>query len=115
MDTNFTGDKSFRIGEGDYNKETHVMVRLQTAIDLPAKITKTDGKYTIDPPVEGATKVKSVIFYCHGGGFFSMSSFNHQNYTRIFANETKIPVISCDYRLTKKNSDPFPTCLNDCF
>lgn len=91
------------------------MVRLITAIDLPAKITKTDGKYTIDPPVANVTKVKSVIFYAHGGGFLSMSSFNHQNYTRIFANETKIPVISCDYRLTKADSNAFPTSLNDCF
>jgi len=40
-----------------------------------------------------------------------MSSGSHQNYTRIWANETGVPVFSIDYRLSPKWQ--FPAALND--
>lgn len=40
-----------------------------------------------------------------------MSSGSHQNYTRIWAIETKCPVFSVDYRLSPKYQ--FPSALND--
>ncbi len=40
-----------------------------------------------------------------------MSSGCHQNYTRIWANETGVPVFSIDYRLAPKWQ--FPAALND--
>lgn len=40
-----------------------------------------------------------------------MSSGSHQNYTRIWANETGVPVFSIDYRLSPKWH--FPAALND--
>ncbi len=40
---------------------------------------------------------KAVIFHIHGGGFISMSSFIHQTYTRKWANELKVPIVSVDY------------------
>jgi len=52
-----------------------------------------------------------MIIHIHGGGFVAMSSGSHQNYTRIWANETGVPVFSIDYRLAPKWV--FPAALND--
>jgi hormone-sensitive lipase len=40
---------------------------------------------------------KSVILHIHGGGFISMSSFIHQTYTRTWANNLQVPIVSVDY------------------
>ncbi len=40
-----------------------------------------------------------------------MSSGSHQNYTRIWAKETGVPVFSVDYRLSPKWK--FPAALSD--
>lgn len=40
---------------------------------------------------------KAVIYHIHGGGFISMSSFVHQTYSRVWANNLKTPIISVDY------------------
>jgi hormone-sensitive lipase len=53
----------------------------------------------------------ALVLHVHGGGFVSMSSGSHQNYTRIWANELKVPIFSVDYRLAPK--DKFPAALND--
>lgn len=55
----------------------------------------------------------AVIFHIHGGGFISMSSFIHQTYTRIWANNLKVPIISVDYG--KAPQFPYPHGLHDCF
>lgn len=52
-----------------------------------------------------------LIFHIHGGGFISMSSSSHQNYTRKWVNETKLPLFSIDYR--KAPEFPFPAALDD--
>lgn len=59
------------------------------------------------------TAPTSVIFHIHGGGFISMSSFIHQTYTRVWANNLKVPIISVDYG--KAPEHPFPCGLYDCF
>lgn len=41
----------------------------------------------------------ALVIHVHGGGFVSMSSGSHQNYTRVWANELDIPIFSIDYRL----------------
>lgn len=56
-------------------------------------------------------KVNKVILHIHGGGFISMSSYSHQSYTRIWANELNIPIFSVDYR--KAPQYPFPAGLDD--
>lgn len=58
-------------------------------------------------------KFEELIIHIHGGGFVSMSSNSHQNYTRIWANDTKIPIVSIDYRLSPQYQ--FPAALNDCW
>lgn len=42
-----------------------------------------------------------------------MSSFIHQSYTRVWANNLKVPIISVDYG--KAPEHPFPSGLYDCF
>ena len=42
-----------------------------------------------------------------------MSSFVHQTYTRLWANDLKVPIISVDYG--KAPQYPFPHGLHDCF
>lgn len=42
-----------------------------------------------------------------------MSSYIHQIYTRIWANNLKVPIISVDYG--KAPEHPFPQGLYDCF
>lgn len=54
-----------------------------------------------------------IIYHIHGGGFISMSSFIHQTYTRIWANNLNVPIISVDYG--KAPEYPFPNGLHDCF
>jgi len=40
-----------------------------------------------------------------------MSSGSHQTYTRLWANELEVPIVSIDYRLAPQ--DQFPVALND--
>jgi hormone-sensitive lipase len=61
-------------------------------------------------PIKG-NAIDKIIIHVHGGGFISMSSSSHQCYTRIWANETGVPVFSIDYRLSPKWQ--FPAALND--
>ena len=65
------------------------------------------------PMFESKCNLNKLIIHFHGGGFVSMSSGSHQNYTRFWANETKIPIFSVDYRLSPKYA--FPAALNDCW
>ena len=61
-------------------------------------------------------KIEKVILHFHGGAFVCMSSFQHQNYTRQWANlmqEDNIVIFSVDYRLAPEN--PFPIPFSDCF
>jgi len=53
----------------------------------------------------------SLIFHIHGGGFISMSSRCHENYTRRWAIQTSVPVLSVDYRLAPEF--PYPAGLDD--
>ena len=58
------------------------------------------------------TVPEAVIFHIHGGGFISMSSFIHQAYTRVWATNLNVPIISVDYG--KAPDRPFPLGLYDC-
>lgn len=56
---------------------------------------------------------KAIIFHIHGGGFVSMSSFIHQTYTRRWAKNLEVPIISVDYG--KAPEHPYPRGLYDSF
>lgn len=52
-------------------------------------------------------RINSIIIHIHGGGFISMSSFSHQNYTRVWANQIPNSVVfSIDYRLAPASRFP---------
>lgn len=59
------------------------------------------------PPYEECT----IVLHFHGGGFISGCSFYHQNYTRQWAMDGLLPVVSCDYRLAPESQ--FPAALQD--
>ena len=56
--------------------------------------------------------IEDMVIHMHGGGFIVLSSNGTQIYTREWANITKVPVFSIDYRLAPKY--PFPEALYDC-
>jgi len=61
-------------------------------------------------------KIEKVVLHFHGGAFVCMSSFQHSNYTRQWANmmrDDNVVVFSVDYRLAPEN--PFPIPFSDCF
>lgn len=64
-------------------------------------------------PEQPITKIDKIIIHFHGGGFITMDSCTHQNYTRQWTNDLGIPVFSVDYRLAPKY--PYPDPVNDCF
>ena len=50
--------------------------------------------------VGAPTEIDTLIIHIHGGAFVATSSFSHQVYTRIWANQNPSSVIfSIDYRL----------------
>ena len=50
---------------------------------------------------------KNLIIHIHGGGFISMSSASHQNYSRIWAKELSNAILcSIDYRLAPLSKFP---------
>ena len=55
----------------------------------------------------------SLILHIHGGGFITLSPLSHENYTRKIVNNTGIPLISIDYRLSPEYS--FPSALDDIY
>ena len=57
----------------------------------------------------------TLIIHIHGGGFISMSSSSHQNYSRLWAHMMPNAVVcSLDYRLAP-NEGRFPDQLDDCW
>jgi hormone-sensitive lipase len=56
--------------------------------------------------------IETIVLHMHGGGFVALSSRSMQVYTRRWAIELKIPVLSIDYRMPPDH--PFPSAPNDC-
>lgn len=83
----------------DYNPTT-IRARFISPVKLKPKADVSDLPDTL-------------IIHFHGGGFISMSSATHSDYTRMFSNTTGIPVLSIDYRLAP--AYPYPTPFLDCF
>ena len=61
----------------------------------------------------GGRDPKKLILHIHGGAFIGMSSKCHQNYTRQWAAEVDIPILSVDYRLSPEHR--YPDALDDCW
>ena len=84
----------------DWNK--HAKIRILS--DFPNLFNQRDNP---DRP-------ENLMIHIHGGGFISMSSGSHQNYTRLWAKlMPKTVVCSLDYRLAPESR--FPAQLDDCW
>ena len=66
---------------------------------------------SINNQINAKVKDNALIIHVHGGGFVAMSSSSHQNYTRVWANDLGVPIISVDYRLAPESQ--YPAALND--
>lgn len=60
-----------------------------------------------------ADYIPVVILHVHGGGWISQSPRTHLAYLRMWAKETKLPILSIDYGLSPENE--FPRALNECY
>ncbi|KAH9259241.1 hypothetical protein BASA81_002284 [Batrachochytrium salamandrivorans] len=55
-----------------------------------------------------------LLVHFHGGGFIALSSFSHENYTRVWARDMPgVTVVSVDYRLAPDFK--FPYAFNDAY
>jgi hormone-sensitive lipase len=90
-----------------------VQVRLLCHSYLITKPKERSGVWcwtSRDKKIRG-TAITTVIFHVHGGGFISMSSNAHQNYSRRWARDLDALVFSVDYKLAPEF--PFPRPLDD--
>ncbi|KAJ1969325.1 hypothetical protein H4R35_006171 [Dimargaris xerosporica] len=55
----------------------------------------------------------AVLYHIPGGGFVSMDPETHEDYLRIWAQQSKLPIVSINYR--KAPEFPFPYALEECF
>jgi hypothetical protein len=94
----------------DYDQTTHYKVRLNCHEDWGTVDWK---KCQLLDEGMSCVHFECVVVYYHGGGFITGSSNVYQEYTRIWANETKFPVFSIDYRLAPEFA--FPDGLTDCW
>jgi hormone-sensitive lipase len=95
--------------------KVRVQVRVLSPYDLPMAYGGRRQWWQmccgdIIPPEKS---LKQLILHFHGGGFISMSSASHQNYTRRWAMDTDTPVLSVDYRLSPESK--YPDGLDDCW
>ena len=116
-----------------YDPETHVQVRVissrSLAVDLTTGLPRKKKRQNPESEKKQGGFFEKVyrniksrfgrrastgtgcIIHVHGGGFVAMSSGSHQNYTRMWANDVGVPIISVDYRLAPQYQ--FPCALND--
>ena len=68
----------------------------------------------LQTPSEDVDGNDVLLIHFHGGGFIALSSFSHENYTRIWARDVKgLTILSADYRLAPDFS--FPYAFNDAY
>lgn len=101
IDATLEGNSDFYM-KPDSDKN-FVAVRVLSRSPIPALSSPKGEKFQ--------NQVKKIIIHAHGGGFIAMSSFAHQPYTRIWANNLDAIIFSIDYRLSPKH--PFPSALDD--
>jgi acetyl esterase/lipase len=103
-------DLNFVKCHDDYDQTTHIKIRLNCSKDWGAVDWK---KFRLKDEDRECAHFDCVIVYYHGGGFITGSSNVYQEYTRRWANDSKFPVFSIDYRLAPEFA--FPDGLTDCW
>jgi hormone-sensitive lipase len=85
-----------------------IPVRILSPQLIKKLVTKGDS---CSPSNEVYKKYDKIIIHVHGGAYVAMSSYSHQTYTRLWANELDVPVFSIDYRKAPENK--YPSSLED--
>lgn len=95
--------------------KVRVQARLLSPFDLPLAYAAPREWWQMccGELIQPRKTLKQLILHFHGGGFISMSSASHQNYTRRWAVETETPILSVDYRLSPEFK--YPDGLDDCW
>lgn len=95
--------------------KVRVQVRVLSPFDLPMAYVnqRQCWGFCCGELVPPGRPLKQLILHFHGGGFISMSSASHQNYTRRWAVGANTPVLSVDYRLAPECK--YPDALDDCW
>ena len=88
-----------------YDENKHTQIRVLT----------NGHKLWFDKPCpkESVETIDYAIVHTHGGGFATCSSVTHLWHTKYWADQSKMPVFSIDYRLAPEH--PFPNGIEDCF
>ncbi|HII82118.1 MAG TPA: alpha/beta hydrolase [Ferroplasma sp.] len=73
---------------------------------------KLDGR-VLNARMYDDANSKSAIVYYHGGGFLFGNIETHDNYCRFLARESKVKIISVEYRLAPEHK--FPDAFNDAY
>jgi len=87
------------INDFGYHEETERLLKLRIVSPVDLEIVDEMEKLRYEP-IRKIHKVKAIIVHIHGGGFVTMSSEQHQSYTRQWANDVGIPVFMISYRLS---------------
>lgn len=97
-------------------KSKYVKVKLihNSEVKLMNEDTKSFSLFSccIPKKIENSNR-NSLIIHVHGGGFVAMSPTSHETYTRKWAKELGIPILSIDYRLSPQFA--FPDALDDVY
>jgi hormone-sensitive lipase len=104
--------KSEFINEFGYKEQTERLLKLRIVSPVDLEIIDEMEKLRFQP-IRKIHKVKAIIIHIHGGGFVTMSSDQHQTYTRQWARDVGIPIFMISYRLSPEWR--YPDALDDCW
>ena len=77
--------------------------RVPVRIIYSGKVVLADESQPMDAPV-----IDTAVAHMHGGGFIALSSCTMQSYTRKWANQLGVPVLSIDYSKPPEHRYPEP-------
>ncbi|WP_026659885.1 alpha/beta hydrolase [Butyrivibrio sp. AC2005] len=107
--------KTYIAGAVDYEKRRRNEVEQVRFVRVPKCIRVQNGTMNgvpVEKLVKKGNPTDKIIYYIHGGGFVTGSSFVRRNLTTYMAKKFGLNVISVDYRLAPEH--PFPAAPEDC-
>ena len=94
----------------EYEEKTERLLKLRIISPFDLELVDEMEKLRLMPSRK-VHKVKAIIIHIHGGGFVTMSSDQHQTYTRQWSQDVGIPVFMISYRLSPEWR--YPDALDD--
>ena len=101
--------EDIRLAE-EYEEKTERLLKLRIISPFDLELVDEMDKLRAMPSRK-VHKVKAIIIHIHGGGFVTMSSDQHQTYTRQWSQDVGIPVFMISYRLSPEWR--YPDALDD--